>query len=169
MPIDGRHVPPERALLPGRSSKPCTHKQDARDAVKWLTVIAEIFVRVKISYSSVCQLSYARNFRTATVVSDTLVYVYGFRMLLNFVLPVKSTKYKILIIEKLNGFKAKKKKKKKKKEPKKVTSKKCTNERETKVHKKKSMQHHTLREREREGGRERDRQSKNKDIVHQKE
>ena len=57
------------------------------------TVIAEIFVRVKISYSSVCQLSYARNFRTATVVSDTLVYVYGFRMLLNFVLSAKSTKY----------------------------------------------------------------------------
>ena len=57
------------------------------------TVIAEIFVRVKISYSSVCQLSYARNFRTATVVSDTLLYVYGFRMLLNFVLSAKSTKY----------------------------------------------------------------------------
>ena len=48
------------------------------------TVIAEIFVRVKISYSSVCQLSYAGNFRTATVVSDTLVYAYGFRMLLLF-------------------------------------------------------------------------------------
>ena len=57
------------------------------------TVIAEIFVRVKISYSSVCQLSYARNFRTATVVSDTHAYVYGFRMLLNFVLSAKSTKY----------------------------------------------------------------------------
>ena len=26
------------ALLPGRSSKPCTHKQDARDTVKWLTM-----------------------------------------------------------------------------------------------------------------------------------
>ena len=57
------------------------------------TVIAEIFVRVKNLYSSVCRLSYARNFRTATVVSDTLVYVYGFRMLLNFVLSAKSTKY----------------------------------------------------------------------------
>ena len=57
------------------------------------TVIAEIFVRVKISYSSACRLSHARNFRTATVMSDTLVYVYGFRMLLNFVLPAKSTKY----------------------------------------------------------------------------
>ena len=57
------------------------------------TVIAEIFVRVKISYSSVCRLSYAGNFRTATVVSDTHAYVYGFRMLLNFVLSVKSTKY----------------------------------------------------------------------------
>ena len=57
------------------------------------TVIAEIFVRVKMSYSSVCQLSYARNFRTATVVSDTHACVYGFRMLLNFVLSPKSTKY----------------------------------------------------------------------------
>ena len=57
------------------------------------TVIAEIFVRVKISYSSACRLPCARNFRTATVVSDTLVYVYGFRMLLNFVLSAKSTKY----------------------------------------------------------------------------
>ena len=58
-----------------------------------ITVIAEIFVRVKVSYSSVCRLSYARNFRTATMVSDTLVYVYGFRMVLNFVLSAKSTKY----------------------------------------------------------------------------
>ena len=47
----------------------------------------------KNSYSSICQLSYARNFLIATVVSDTLVYVYGFRMLLNFVLSAKSTKY----------------------------------------------------------------------------
>ena len=60
---------------------------------KRFTVIAEIFVRVKISYSSVCQLSYARNFRIATLVSDTHAYVYGFRMLLNFVLSAKSTKY----------------------------------------------------------------------------
>ena len=58
-----------------------------------ITVIAEIFVRIKISYSSACRVSYAGNFRTATVVSDTLVYVYGFRMLLNFVLSAKSTKY----------------------------------------------------------------------------
>ena len=59
-----------------------------------ITVIAEIFVRVKNSYSSVCQLqSYARHFRTVTVVSDTHAYVYGFRMLLNFVLYAKSTKY----------------------------------------------------------------------------
>ena len=35
---DRRHARPERALLPGRSSKPCTHKQDARDTVKWLTM-----------------------------------------------------------------------------------------------------------------------------------
>ena len=47
----------------------------------------------KISYSSVGRLSYARNFRTAMVVSDALVYVYGFRMLLNFVHSAKSTKY----------------------------------------------------------------------------
>ena len=38
LPIDGRHARPERALLPGRGSKPCTHKQDARDTVKWLTM-----------------------------------------------------------------------------------------------------------------------------------
>ena len=57
-------------------------------------VIAEIFVRVKVSYSSVCRLSYATNFRTATVVSDTLVCVYAFHMLLNFVLSAKSTKYR---------------------------------------------------------------------------
>ena len=66
---------------------------DRPKALKEATVIAEIFVRVKISYSSVCRLSYARNFRTATVVSDTHEYVYGFRMLLNFVLSAKSTKY----------------------------------------------------------------------------
>ena len=57
------------------------------------TVIVEIFVRVKISYSSVTQLSYATNFRTATVVSHALIYVHGFRMQLNFVLSAKSTKY----------------------------------------------------------------------------
>ena len=38
----GRHARPERALLPGRSSKPCTHKQDARDTVKWLTVVCQM-------------------------------------------------------------------------------------------------------------------------------
>ena len=60
---------------------------------KTFTIIGEIFVRVKISYSSVPQLSYATNFRTAKVVSHALVYVQGFRMLLNFVLSAKSTKY----------------------------------------------------------------------------
>ena len=58
------------------------------------TVIAEIFVRVKISYSSVRELSYAINFRTVRTVSNTLLYVHGFRMLLNFVLSAESTKLK---------------------------------------------------------------------------
>ena len=58
-----------------------------------ITVIAEIFVRVKISYSSVREFSYAINFRTLKPVSRTLVYVQGFRMLLIFVLSAKSTKY----------------------------------------------------------------------------
>ena len=57
------------------------------------TVIAEIFVRVKISYSSVREFSYAINFRTLKAVSHTLVYAQGFRMLLIFVLSAKSTKY----------------------------------------------------------------------------
>ena len=57
------------------------------------TVIAEIFVRVKISYSSVREFSYTINFRTLKAVSHTLVYVQGFRMLLIFVLSAKSTKY----------------------------------------------------------------------------
>ena len=57
------------------------------------TVIAEIFVRVKISYSSVREFSYAINFRTLKAVSHTPVYVQGFRMLLIFVLSAKSTKY----------------------------------------------------------------------------
>ena len=48
------------------------------------TVIAEIFVRVKISYSSARELSYAINFRTARAMSHTLVCVHSFRMLLNF-------------------------------------------------------------------------------------
>ena len=68
---------------PNQIQKNYFHARDCKSAT----------VRVKISYSSVCQLSYARNFRTATVVSDTLAYVYGLRMLLNIVLPAKSTKY----------------------------------------------------------------------------
>ena len=56
------------------------------------TVITEIFVRVKISYSGVRELSYAINFRTARAVSHTLVYVHAFRVQLNFVLSAKSTK-----------------------------------------------------------------------------
>ena len=38
------------------------------------TVIAEVFVRVNISYSSVRRLSYAINFRATRAVSHTLVY-----------------------------------------------------------------------------------------------
>ena len=68
------------------------------------TVIAEIFVRVKISYSSACQLSYARNFRTSTVVSETHAYVYGFRVLINFVLSANSTKYTKLMRTKIGGI-----------------------------------------------------------------
>ena len=60
------------------------------------TVTAEIFVRVKISYSSVRELSYAVKFRTARTMSHTLLYMHGFRMLLNFVFSTtestKSTK-----------------------------------------------------------------------------
>ena len=59
---------------------------------KSTTVIAEIFVRVKIPYSGVRDLSYAINFRTAGTVSHTLLCVHGFRMLLNFVLSAESTK-----------------------------------------------------------------------------
>ena len=55
------------------------------------TVIAEIFVHVKISWPSICELSYAINFCTARAVF-TLVYVHGFRMLLTFVLSAKRTK-----------------------------------------------------------------------------
>ena len=57
------------------------------------TEFAEIFVRVKISYSSVRELSYAIQFRTARVMSNALVYMYGFRMRLNFVLSAQSTKF----------------------------------------------------------------------------
>ena len=57
------------------------------------TVIAEIFVRVKISHSSVREFLYAINFRTLKPVSHTLVYVQGFRMLLILVLSAK--KYEI--------------------------------------------------------------------------
>ena len=55
-------------------------------------LLTNCFVRIKISYSSVRDLSYALNFHTARTVSHTLLYVHGFRMLLNFVLSAKSTK-----------------------------------------------------------------------------
>ena len=56
------------------------------------TVIVETFVRIKYSSSSVCGLSYAINFRTARATSHTLVHVYRYRMLQNFVLSAKSTR-----------------------------------------------------------------------------
>ena len=76
-----------------RSAIPKIQKFSAYEMF-WIysTEIAEIFVRVKISYSSVRELSYAINYRTAMMVSHTLLYVHGFRMLLNFVLSAESTK-----------------------------------------------------------------------------
>ena len=53
------------------------------------TVIAEIFVWVKVSYTSVLELLYAINFRRARTVSHTLVCVHAFRVLLNFMLSAK--------------------------------------------------------------------------------
>ena len=60
--------------------------------VKCHILTAEMFVLVKISYSSVRELSCGINVRTARTVSHTLLYVHGFRTLLNFVLSVESTK-----------------------------------------------------------------------------
>ena len=57
--------------------------------VKCNMLIAEIFVLVKISHSSVRELSCGINVRTARTVSHTLLYVHGFRTLLNFVLSVE--------------------------------------------------------------------------------
>ena len=58
---------------------------------KWFTVIADNFIRVKISYFSICRLLYALSFRTARAMSHALilVYVHGFRMLLISVLSAK--------------------------------------------------------------------------------
>ena len=64
------------------------------------TVIAENFasrenfcvLRVKISYSSVCQLSYAGNFRTATVVSDTHARVWFSYAIFNLTWNIKSSR-----------------------------------------------------------------------------
>ena len=58
-----------------------------------LLATAEIFVRVKISYSSLREFSYAIKFCTARAVSQTLVSLHDFRMLINFVLSAESTKY----------------------------------------------------------------------------
>ena len=66
------------------------------------TVIAEIFVRVKISYSSDRELSYAINFHTARMMSHTLVCVQNFRMLLNFVHSAK--KYEIQKLNRVRKF-----------------------------------------------------------------
>ena len=61
-------------------------------------------VIAEFSYSSVCGLSYAINFRSARV-SHTLVYVHGFRMLQNFVLSAKSTKNtKLNCVQNLCGY-----------------------------------------------------------------
>ena len=57
------------------------------------TEITENFARVKMLYSSVCELSYPVKFRTARAVSHALVNVYGVRMLITFVPTAKSTKY----------------------------------------------------------------------------
>ena len=46
----------------------------------------------KILYPSVRELSYTINFRTVRVVLHTLLYVHGFRMLLNFLLSAKVRK-----------------------------------------------------------------------------
>ena len=58
----------------------------------YLTAIAEIFVRVKILYSSVLELLCTINFRTARTVSHTLVCVHRFRVFPKFILSAKSTK-----------------------------------------------------------------------------
>ena len=60
------------------------------------TLITEMFIHVKMSYSSVREISYAINFRTARMASHPLLYVHVFRMRLNFVLSVESTKSKKL-------------------------------------------------------------------------
>ena len=63
---------------------------------KWhrkVIIVIAIFVRENISYSSVRELSYTINFRTARAMSHTLVCVHGFCMLLNFVLSAKRKKY----------------------------------------------------------------------------
>ena len=60
---------------------------------KNLLLSQKVSVRVKIPYSSVLKLSYAINFRTTRAMSQTLVCVHGFRVLLNFVLSAKSAKY----------------------------------------------------------------------------
>ena len=56
------------------------------------TVIAEIIVCVKFSYSGLLELSHTINFRIAGTGSHTLVCMHGFLVLLNFVLSAKSTK-----------------------------------------------------------------------------
>ena len=84
-------------------------EEESKKDRKKHTVIAEIFVRLKVSYSSIHELSYAIHFCTARAVSHALVYVHGFRMLLNFVLSAKGTKYtKLIRVRKFLWFRWKK-------------------------------------------------------------
>ena len=78
-----------------------TKSPDRNFTIRWLsyTVRSDIEERVAEERSAwkhtfcVRELSYAINFRTATAVSHTFGYGHGFRVLLNFVLSAKSTKY----------------------------------------------------------------------------
>ena len=67
------------------------------------TVIAEIFVREKIRTPAFADFR-TPNFRTARAMLQTLVYVYGFRMLKNVVLSAKSTKYEIKLCAKISAI-----------------------------------------------------------------
>ena len=69
-----------------------------------VTVITEIFVCVKSLYSSIRELSYALNFRTAMTVLHTLVYVHGFHMLKSVVLSALSTIYRYTKLNRVRKF-----------------------------------------------------------------
>ena len=65
------------------------------------TVIAEIFVHVKIPYHCVRYLRYAKIVRSARTMLHTLAHVHGFRLLLNFELCLKCESTKLNRIQKL--------------------------------------------------------------------